>query len=375
MPCRCTKSRTWTPGSLTAVAVGLAACLIGCFGTEEEETILVPGGDGTPVAAGDLPQFSLAWSEYPSWSAFGVAAEEDLLNGDAGALGEMEKKWGVDVVLKQTDYDTCIQLYGDGQIDAVCLTNMDLLPLTAGRPAVVTLPTSTSVGGDALLTVGIDSVQGLKGVDTRGLGNSVSEYVFERCLEKRGENPAEYSFKSMDPDAAALAMQGGQLNSVVVWNPFLLSTERNTPGVKRLFDTAEIPEEVIDLVGVSKDSLAKPGGEAFAACLADTFYAFNERLAGADRDELLVALGEKFSNLGVEDMKLVTTQTRFFDTAAAGKKLLADAKFRDETMPRVAAFVAAHGDADAPPVGFDDDAAALNFTAKYIDRAAAGPAK
>ena len=369
---RCPKFCHWTPGSLTAVAAGFAACLIGCFGAEEE-TVIVPAGGGDPLRAADLPVFSLAWSEYPSWSVFGVAEEEGLLNGEEGALGEMEEKWRVDVVLRQADYDTCLGQYANASVDAVCITNMDLLTLAPERPATVVLPTSTSEGGDAILAVGADSLEDLKGVETRGLGRSVSQYVFERALQERGLNPADYPFADMPPDAAALGMQNGDLKSIVVWNPFLLSTERKTPGAKRLFSTEEIPEEVIDLVAVANASLAKPGGPEFAACLADTFHVFNERLAGPDRDDLLVALGEKFSRLPKEDMELVVTQTRFYDTADAANTLLADDTFRDVTTPRVSKFALDSGMVDAAPkVGFDDEAADVNFTGRYIAMVAQG---
>ena len=61
---------------------------------------------------------------------------------------------------------------------------------------------------------------------------------------------------------------------------------------------------MIDLVAIGKDSLAKPGGDRFAACLAETFHAFNTKM-NAD-DELKVALGERVGmKLGLEDMNTV----------------------------------------------------------------------
>ena len=55
---------------------------------------------GKAQAGGKLPVFSLAWSEYPSWSVFGVASELGLINGEAGKVGPIEQKWGVDIELK-----------------------------------------------------------------------------------------------------------------------------------------------------------------------------------------------------------------------------------------------------------------------------------
>ncbi|QDT15591.1 type 2 periplasmic-binding domain-containing protein [Alienimonas californiensis] len=362
----------WSPRLLASLAAGLLVALPGCSSEKKGDS-----PDAAPVgvdADADTPAFSLAWSEYPSWSAFGVAESEGLIDGAAGSLGEMEQKWNVDVVLKQADYDPCLGLYADGQVDAVCITNIDILPLAGGRPAVVAFPTSTSVGGDAVLAVGVNDVAGLKAVDTRGLEATVSQYVFRRCLEERGENPADYPYKSMDPAEAARALQDSQIKSCCVWNPFLLSAERNTPNAKRLMDSSEIPEEVVDLVAIGKDSLAKPGGDRFAACLAETFHAFNTKL-NAD-DDLKVALGERVGmKLNLDEMNTVMEQSRFYATAADAKALMTKAEFAEQTMPRVAEFTAAHTGEEAPAYGFEDDAAALNFTTKYLDLETAGPAK
>ena len=87
----------------------------------------------------DIPSFSLAWSEYPSWSVFGVAHEKGLINGEKGKLGPIEKKYNVDIVLKEADYDTCLTLFGTGTVDASCQTNMDSLAPALGRDSVVIL--------------------------------------------------------------------------------------------------------------------------------------------------------------------------------------------------------------------------------------------
>ncbi len=61
-----------------------------------------------------------------------------------------------------------------------------------------------------------------------------------------------------------------------------------------MFDSSAIPEEIIDMVVVAKDSLAKPGGKRFAYCVAETFYALNKRIEDPKTgDDTLVALGCK----------------------------------------------------------------------------------
>lgn len=332
-----------------------------------------PPEDGAGGTGGDEPaSFSLAWSEYPSWSVFGVADEAGLIDKDEGEQGPLEEKWNVDVVLKEADYDTCLTLYGSGTTDAVCMTNMDSLAPSLGRDSVAVLPTSTSDGADAVIVTGIENVDQLAGKSSHGLEKSVSEYMFERNLELLGKDPAQYPFKNMDPAAAAQAMQTNQenINSIVVWNPFVLQTLRTRDGSKVLFDSTTIPEEIIDMVVVGKDVLGKPGGEDFVCAVIDTFYEVNRLLADPDKgDATLVALGAKFSSLPLEDMKEVVTQTRFYKNPEEALALYSSEQFQQETMTKVVNFCVSHDIVDAKPtVGYGDAAAQLNFDTAYITK-------
>jgi len=342
--------------------VALCACLaLGCGGKDD-------GSAGN----GEVPSFSLAWSEYPSWSVFGVASEKGLIDGKEGKLGPVEKQWGVDIVLKEADYDTCLTLYGTNTVDAVCMTNMDSLAPCLGRDSVAVLPTSTSVGADACIVVGIDDVDGLKGKPTHGLEKSVSQYAFERCLIKLGKDPKEFPFKNMDPGNAATAMQTNQQNieSIMVWNPFVLQTLRTRDGAKRLFDSSTIPEEIIDMVVVGKDVLEKPGGDKFVCAVIDAFYRVNELLADEkEGDETLVAIGRKFSNLNLKDMKQVVQETRFYKNPDEALGLYEGNQFQEKTMPMVVDFCVSHGICDEKPtVGFGQADAQLNFDTTYIKK-------
>lgn len=343
----------------------LGACLgllVGCGGP-----------DGGGEQGGDEgASFSLAWSEYPSWSVFGVASEKGIIQGEEGKLGPVEEEWGVDIVLKEADYDTCLTLYGSSTVDAVCMTNMDSLAPCLGRDSVAVLPTSTSVGADACIVVGIGEIDDLKGKTTYGLEKSVSQYAFERILIKQGKDPKGFPFRNMDPAAAAQAMQTGQENiqSIMVWNPFVLQTLRTKEDSARLFDSSEIPEEIIDMVVVGKDVLGKPEGEQFVCAVIDAFYRVNRLLADpSERDDTLVALGAKFSNLGLEDMKIVVQETQFYATPDEALGLYESQKFQNETMPMVVDFCVSHDIVDRKPVvGFGDPAAQLNFDTTFIKK-------
>lgn len=117
--------------------------------------------------------------------------------------------------------------------------------------------------------------------------------------------------------------------------------------------------------------MGRPGGEKFAAAVIETFYEINRRMADpATGDDTLVAIGEKFSSLQLEDMKEVVRQTQFYSTPDAAIELLTQEKFQKETMPAVVDFCASHGIVDSKPsIGFDDPTAQVNFVTNFLQQA------
>lgn len=349
--------------AIALTVVVISAALVGC------------GGNNQQVSA-DTPTFKLAWSEYPSWSVFGVAQEKGLIgkNGE----GTIEKKYGIKINLRQADYDACITLYGNGTVDANCQTNIDSLSPALGRNSVMIMPTSTSVGADALIAVGYNGevnkdevVNFLKSRDTYGLEKSVSQYVFDRNLALlTKDNKNDLSFRNMDPAAAAQAIQTGQqkINSIMVWNPFVLQTLRTRKDSKVLFDSSSIPEEVIDSIVIAKDALAKPKGKDFANALIETYFEVCKLMEDQKTaDATYVALGAKFSNLNAADMKIVCQQTRFYNTPEKGLALMRSQKFRNETMPGIMDWAILRKVIDKKPtVGYNDPSAQLNFDDSYL---------
>jgi NitT/TauT family transport system substrate-binding protein len=288
----------------------------------------------------------------------------------------MEKKWNVDIVLKEADYDSCLVMYGASQCDAVCITNMDVLNPCLSRPSVAILPTSTSFGADALIvTSGITDIKQLKGKNVYGLAKTVSEYCFVRNLEILGEKEKDYRFTNMDPSAAAVAMQQKKkgTDAIVVWNPFVLETLSKRKDARVLFDSTKIPGEIIDMVAVGKTALASPGGEAFACAVIDTFYAIVQRMEDPKTaDATLVALGEKFSNLKLASMKEVVKQTKFYKTPEDAVNVLTSKETKD-IMKKVTAFCVTHDIVPKEPVvdygkGDAKKPAMLLFNPAYVEK-------
>ncbi|HUG69403.1 MAG TPA: hypothetical protein VMM76_16750 [Pirellulaceae bacterium] len=378
--------RNYSPFVIVAVALVAAA---GCKPSQPAGGTSAAGGGGaesanggaTSEVTGTAPAFSLAWSEYPSWSVFGVAHELGLVDGAEGKLGTIEKKYNVDIVLKEAGYDSCLNMFTSKNCDAVCITNMDALIVSPNRDGIALLPTSTSNGADACIVVGINNLEELKAHKVYGLKGTVSEYCFVRCIEeaekaeKKGYKAEDFQFTNQDPGAAAVAMAQKQEShqAIMVWNPFVLQTLNDRADSKVLFDSREIPGEIVDMVVVGRDVMEKPGADAFAKAVIDTFYQMNKELTKPDGgDEVLVELGRKFSNLGLEDMKKVVEQTQFYKTPAEGVALLNSDEFK-ATMKTVADFCIAQGLVESPQYGFGGETGhQLVFDPSYIQSVTEG---
>ncbi len=330
-----------------------------------------PNGNAATSVGEPAAVFSLAWSEYPSWSVFGVADELGLVDGEEGKQGSIEQKYGVDIVLKEAGYDSCLNMFSSGDCDAVCMTNMDALIVSPSRAGVAVLPTSTSNGADAcVVSDKIADLDALKGHQVYGLKGTVSEYCFARCLTLAGKSEADYQFTNQDPAIAAQNMQQSAEShqAIMVWNPFVMQTLHDRTDVRVLFDSSQIPGEIVDMVVIGTDSAAKPKAKEFVQAVSATFYAVNRAMEdSAQGDEVLVALGKKFSNLGLEDMKKVVQQTQFYATPQAAKELLDSDKFQ-ETMKTVTEFCVEHKLVTDPSVGYGADAGQvkLRFDGSWI---------
>jgi NitT/TauT family transport system substrate-binding protein len=354
---------------LAGLQLALFGILLGMLGCNTKSKDVSPSSTGD---SGQVPTFSLAWSEYPSWSVFGVAHELGIVNGAAGQLGELERKHGVDIELKQAGYDSCLNMFASGNCDAVCMTNMDALISSASRSGVAVLPTSTSLGADAcLVTDSIPDIEALKGKPVHGLQSSVSQYCFVRCLEKAGFDEKDFTFTNQDPAVAAQIMQQGAEThqAIMVWNPFVLQTLRQRSDVRVLFDSTQIPNEIVDMIVMGADALEKPGADKFLRAISEAFYQVSDK---AHQDtpegrEVLVAIGKKFSNLGPEDMQLVIKQTVFYRTPSDAKALINGEDFK-KVMDTVKDFCVNHGLVTDPSIGFGPDAgtAKLRFDISWM---------
>jgi len=349
--------------------------LTGCLQVEPPQDAPVDQPDG--VEQEGLPVYSVALSEYPSWSAVMYAHDVGLVNAkQGGAMGTIETERGIDLVFKFVGYDKCLEMYGAGDVDAVAMTNIDSLPISIALQSVGVFPTSTSDMADTVqVTSDIKAWDDLRGVEIYGLANTVSEYNFRRVAEVAGQNPDDFNYVNMDPDMAAMKMIQGEADAISVWNPF----KRNVvnamgEGVHELGNSGVIPLEILDLMVASQASLDRPEGDAFVAALMDAFYGVNTLMADpATRTETLEGIAAVFAPLSLEDMEIVVTETKFFSAPQDGLALYTGDELKVAMEP-VVKFAIEHGTPSELVVGYGTKAEApdahFRYDPSYMQKAA-----
>ena len=258
-----------------------------------------------PTAA---PKFMLAWSEYPSWSIFGVAERRGTYRWAKLAKWALSKKDNITLTSSLSSLTTTVA-------SPFTATPKPMRSVSPTSTSSVRLPRERALQScrprpqtGLMLALLPESTQSMLWRASRryGLEKSVSQYCFDRCLVKLDKDPAKFPFLNMAPEQASQAFEQktGNIQSIMVWNPYVMQSLARRPDAKVLFDSSAIPEEIIDMVVVGADSLKKPGGKDFAAAILETFYAMNKRMTDpATSDKTLMGIGARFAKLELVDMK------------------------------------------------------------------------
>lgn len=150
-----------------------------------------------------------------------------------------------------------IRAFRNQAIDGAALTLDELLLLAQDRfePKVV-LVMDVSHGGDVILgRPGMRELKDLSGrrvaVDTETVG----AYLLTRALMVNGLQPSDVRVIHLAHNEHALAFNEGQVDAVVNAEP--LRTELLAAGASLLFDSTQIPGEIVDVLAIGAEALAE----------------------------------------------------------------------------------------------------------------------
>jgi NitT/TauT family transport system substrate-binding protein len=335
--------------------------------------------------AAEKPSFVVGWSVYVGWNPWAYMAR-------SGILKKWADKYNINIRVQRFDYAPSLDAFVAKNVDACAMTNMEALdmPAAAGIDTTAIITGDYSNGNDALLARHDLTLQQLPGKKVLLVEKTVSEYLFERAMTL---NKLESQIRKVklintsDSDIAGAFIADTSQDAVVTWKP-LVSQIAKTKGVKMLFNSSQIPGEIVDLMVVRTDILNRPdgSGQRFAKALAGAWYETTKLMSGKgpETDKVLkeIAAGAEDS-LDSYKEQLSTTNLFYMPEAAAAFTEAPDFK---QKMNLVRQFCFTHGllgtdahSADDVGIRYPDgsvqgnkDRVRLRFDANYMRLAQQG---
>jgi len=228
------------------------------------------------------PTFTVGWSVYAGWNPYFYMAK-------SGILKKWADKYGVVIKVQRFDYGASLDAFVAKNIDACTMTNMEALdmPAAAGVDSTVVLVGDYSNGNDQVLARNNLTLAQLPGKPILLVQKTVSEYLLERAMVLNGldsQLPKLKLLNTSDSDIVG-AYLGDKSNQVAVtWKPLVSEILAQDSGVKSLFDSSRIPEEILDLLVVRTEVLKRPDGSGvkFARAIAGAWYETVAQIAAAN---------------------------------------------------------------------------------------------
>lgn len=279
-------------------------------------------------------EFSIGWSIYAGWMPWPYAQQ-------AGIVKKWADKYGIKInVVQVNDYVESINQYTAGKFDGVTVTNMDALtiPAAGGKDTSAIIVGDYSNGNDGILLKGADTLPAIKGRQVNLVELSVSHYLLARGLEKAGLKPTDIkTINTSDADIVG-AFSSPDAQAAVAWNP-QLSVMKSQAGAREVFNSSQIPGEILDLLVVDTATLeANPNlGKALAGIWYETVALMQKQDAAGKEARAAMA---KLSGATPEEFdKQLSTTFLYADPKAAVAATSAAALVTTMTLVRDFSFV------------------------------------
>ena len=325
-------------------------------------------------------KYKIAWSIYVGWMPWDYGDK-------SGIVKKWADKYGIDIeVVQINDYIESINQYTSGGFDGCVMTNMDALtiPAAGGVDSTALIVGDFSNGNDGIVLKGKGkSLKDIKGQKVNLVELSVSHYLLARGLDGVGMSEKDLTVVNTSDADIVAAYSTPDVTSVTTWNP-LLSEILNMPNTSEVFNSSQIPGEIIDMMVVNSKTLGED--PRFGKALVGAWYEIMSIMSKNDdegkkaRTMMAEASG---TDLAGYDSQLASTKMFY-----AAKDAVAFTKSKDliKTMKYVSQFSFDHGllGEGAKDAGFIGIAypggvvegnkgnVKLRFNAEYMSMAAEG---
>jgi NitT/TauT family transport system substrate-binding protein len=161
-----------------------------------------------------------------------------------------------------------MRAFRNGRIEAAVMTVDEVLLVAQGGMApIMLLVAAESRGADAVLAHGdVTSLADLKGRRVAVQVNSASAYLLRRALKTGGVDVSDIEVVNVPPDRHRSAFLDREFDAVVTAEP--VRSQIVSDGGVDLFNSVSIPLELLGVIIVHSDYLARYGERASAICSA-----------------------------------------------------------------------------------------------------------
>src|SRR5229473_429271 len=341
---------------------------------------------GCPLlGAGTAPSFTVGWSVYVGWDPYQYMVR-------SGILQKWADKYKVAIKVQRFDYAPSLDAFVAKNIDACAMTNMEALdmPAAAGVDTTAVIVGDYSNGNDAVMVRHNLTLAQVPGKRVLLVEKTVSQYLFERAMSINGlgnQIKRVQYLNTSDSDIASAFLTNQSKPVVVTWKP-LVSQIVKAKGVKVLFNSSQIPGEILDLLVVRTEVLnrADGSGQKFAKAITGAWYEVMGQMfaPGAATDKVLSGIAEASQDSLASYKEQLSTTHMFYTPQSAVQ--MATAPDLKKTMDLVRNFCFTHGllgektkSADDVAVQFPDGSALgkpdrirFRFNTTYMQLAAQG---
>jgi len=143
------------------------------------------------------------------------------------------------------------------------------IPAAGGVDTTILIVGDFSNGNDGIVSKTAKTPAHLKGESINLVELSVSHYLLARALETAGLSERDVTIVNTSDADMVAAFKSPETSTVVTWNP-LLAEVKAEPGSAALFDSTQIPGEIIDTMMVNTEVLKD--NPNFGKALAGIWY-------------------------------------------------------------------------------------------------------
>lgn len=319
-------------------------------------------------------EFKVCWSIYVGWMPWEYGQQ-------SGIVKKWADKYDINIdVVQFNDYVESMNQYTAGEFDACTMANVDALtiPAAGGVDSTALIVGDFSNGNDAVILKEGKSIADAKGKSINLVELSVSHYLLARGLESAGLSEKDVKVVNTSDADLVAAYTTDDVAAVATWNP-LVSEILTMPNSTKVFDSSNIPGEIIDTLIVNTEVLSE--NPKLGKALVGAWYEIMTKM------EAEQAVREHMGKASGTDLKGYESQlasTKMFYQAKDAVEFVNSPALKN-TMQYVAEFSFDHGllgdgAADAGFIGIETPAGVfgdknnikLRFDPSYMQMASEG---